>query len=71
MRCSLKLADAKSAAMQRAARERRENRRRLRHCYGLQTPIATAPRMHASAGWEGGSEVKSEVRIPRALCSSG
>src|ERR1700722_12629059 len=45
-------------------REPRENRGRLRHCNGLQTPIATGIRR------EGGSEVKPEVRISVCLCSS-
>jgi hypothetical protein len=46
--------------------EPRENRGRLRHCNGLQTPIATV----RTGGREGGSEVKPEVRIPAELCSS-
>ena len=43
--------------------EPRENRGRLRHCDGLRAPKATGNH-HAWIRWEGGSEVKPEVRIP-------
>ena len=36
-------------------REPRENRGRLRHCNGIQTPRATGREI----GWEGGSEVQT------------
>ena len=42
-------------------REPRENRGRLRHCNGLQTPTATD---RSPLDREGGSEVRPEVRIP-------
>jgi hypothetical protein len=66
--CSLKCANTRSHPKQSNVREPRENRGRLRHCNGLQTPISHYP---ASAGREGGSEVRPEVRIPVCLRSSG
>ena len=41
---------------QPSVREPRENRGRLRHCNGLQTPTATGS---AKWDWEGGSEVQA------------
>src|SRR6266404_6322227 len=41
---------------QPGVREPRENRGRLRHCNGLQTPKATGS---AKRNWEGGSEVQA------------
>ena len=52
---------SKSEMLQLNDREPRENRGRLRHCNGIQTPRATEPEIR---DWEGGSEVKPEVRIP-------
>src|SRR5437773_3059035 len=50
------------------AREPRENRGRLRHCYGLQTPTATGFALAKSGRRERGR--RPEVRIPVWLCSS-
>jgi hypothetical protein len=52
-RRSLKNTDALHPVRNQMTRERRETRRRLRHCNGLQTSKAT------DAGREGGSEAKS------------
>src|SRR5213083_2912660 len=42
-------------ATRASVREPRENRGRLRHCNGIQTPRATGREI----GWEGGSEVQT------------
>src|SRR5882672_4816368 len=54
---------------QPGVREPRENRGRLRHCNGLQTPTGHCPALNKRRR-EGGSEVTSEVRISVWLCSS-
>jgi len=69
LRCSLKAPVVRTGKRcVFGARELRENRRRLRHCDGLQ-----APKSHCSAraAREGRSKVRSpEVRIPVEECSS-
>ena len=55
---------------QPGVREPRENRGRLRHCNGLQTPTATASLITDGAGRRERG-FRPEVRISVWLCSSG
>src|SRR5439155_7534770 len=76
VRCSLKPGGPCGPSLsQPAFREPRENRGRLRHCYGLQTPKATVRSMHAWLRREGGARYKARsqdtglvvlVEVPKA-----
>jgi hypothetical protein len=75
--CSLKPANIVFAFRQRDVRERRENRRRLRHCNGIRTPTATA-RLATPAGGKAGARSGPKsgyrsccARLPGPLCGSG
>ena len=67
--CSLKTdGHVRPLSPQPDAWEPRENRGRLRHCYGLQTPTATGSALAEPGRRERGR--RPEVRIPVRLCSS-